>query len=345
MAARISIRDLARIASVSRTTVSLALRNSSKISAPVRQRIQELAAQHHYQSHPMVAALMQQIRSKKKIHDGEIIAFISSHDTPDQWKGSYWIMDLWRGASQEAKKLGFRLDHFWAGSSAENSPKLAKILYNRGIRGLIISPMPWPHPMIAIPWERFVSIACTTTTGISELPIVRSNHFRGIGTVLDNLRDMGARRIGVVWVEDDDERVSRAWSAGLHVFCLNNPKLKVRLLRLPSDEALDVFAPWYRVNKFDVIVAVRFHTLELVRKMGLKPGVDVACASLDVPTSELGTLAGFYQDPVYIGRRAVQHISKAIYDQSFGLPEYPESILINGKFVDGTTLNPLRRRS
>lgn len=343
MAGRISIRDLARIASVSRTTVSLALRNSHKISAAVRKRIQDLAAEHHYQSHPMVAALMQQIRSKKKIHDGEIIAFISSNDFPEQWKNSYWIREVWKGASEEALRLGFRLDHFWAGPRAQNSMKLAKILYSRGIKGLVFAPMPWPHPVLTLPWERFVAIACTTTTGIPELPVVRSNHFRGIGMVLDRLTEMGAKRIGVVCVEDDDLRVGRAWSAGLHAFTLDHPKVKVRLLRLPNDEALGDFAPWYRGSKFDVVVGVRSGTLQLLKKMKLEPGIDVACASLDVATSELGTLAGFYQDPAYVGRRAIQHISKAIYDQSFGLPEYPESILINGRFVEGTSLDPLKK--
>ena len=40
---RVSIRDLAKSAGVSRTTVSLALRDSHKISLAVRKRIQELA--------------------------------------------------------------------------------------------------------------------------------------------------------------------------------------------------------------------------------------------------------------------------------------------------------------
>lgn len=58
---RISIRDLAELAGVSRTTVSLALRDNSKVAAETREMIQRLAREHDYRSHPAVNALMQQV--------------------------------------------------------------------------------------------------------------------------------------------------------------------------------------------------------------------------------------------------------------------------------------------
>lgn len=341
MQGRVSIRDLAKSAGVSRTTVSLALRNSHKISVAVRKRIQELAERSNYRSHPTVSALMRQIRVKRRVQHEEVIAFISSDPTPEGWRAWCWTLEMWEGASAEANRLGFRLECFWAGPAGANSRQLAKTLYHRGIRGMVFAPMPWPHPVFSMPWEKFVSVACTTSTGIKELPVVRSNHKRGMIQLLGKLKEFGAKSIGIVITEEDDLRIERAWSAGVHSFCLDEGKNTVNLLRLSSYSQFKEFAVWFKRVCPDVVVILRKEVICFLDKLGLRAGTDVAWASLNVARAELGSAAGFYQDPFYLGRRAVQFIANAICDQSFGLPEHAESVVVDGTFVGGTSLNPL----
>ncbi len=344
MAARLSIRDLAKIAGVSRTTVSLALRDSQRISAPVRKRIQELAAQHNYRSHPMVAALMHQIRAKRTLRDQETIAFVTSDVTEDRWKKWPWVRELQAGATEEANRLGFRLEVFWAGPGAKHAGRLASVLYHRGIKGLLFPPMLWPHPVFSMPWERFAPLACTASTGIMDLPVIRTNHTHGMRMLLSRLAELEARSIGVAVTDEDDLRIGRAWSSGIASFSLDVKKPRVHLLRLESYEDFEAFAAWFQRTKPDVVVGIRSEVPAFLKRLGLTPGVDIAYASLHVLTAELGTIAGFYQDAFYIARKAVQYISKAIYDQSFGLPERRESIVIDGSFVDGASLRPLSAR-
>ncbi|MBN8707866.1 MAG: hypothetical protein BGO12_22105 [Verrucomicrobia bacterium 61-8] len=341
MAERISIRELASLAGVSRTTVSLALRNSHLISAKVRDRVQTLAAQYNYRSHPMIAALMQQIRVKRKLQDEEIVAFITSDPAPDGWQKWSWVVEMKQGASEEANRLGFRLEHFWAGDGAADIRTLANVLYHRGIRGLLFAPMPWPHNAFTMPWERFVAIACTTSTGIPELPVVRSNHNHGIRLLLSRLSALGARSIGVAITDEDDMRVDRGLSSGIHSFLLDNPKTKVHLLRLESYSQFKQFAQWFSKKTPDVIILARREILDFLRKLGKSPGKDIPCAGLTVDSEEMGTMAGLFQNSAYLGKKAVQYISKGIYDQSFGLPESPESIMIDAKFVEGPSLGRL----
>ncbi len=342
MAERISIRDLAAIAGVSRTTVSLALRDSHKIRLEVRKRIQDLAAKHNYQSHPLVASLMQQIRVKRRVDDEQIIAFITSDPTADEWKSRRQVVDIWEGASEEAKRFGFRLEWFWAGPGASNSQKLANMLYHRAVRGLLFAPMLWPHPVLSMPWEHFVPIACTASTGIRELPVVRSNQIRGTRLLLSKLKELGAKSIGVVITDGDDSRIERRWSLGVHGFRLDEPRMKVDLLQLPNYEASRDFAAWFKRFRPDVIVGLQPDIISsYLRTFGYSIGVDIAFASLDLSPEAFGPIAGFYQDSLYLGRKAVQYISKAIYDQSLGLPDHPESIVVDGRFIDGESLRPL----
>lgn len=338
---RVSIRDLAAIACVSRTTVSLALRDSHRVSAPVREKIQKLAAEHNYRSNPMVTALMHQVRSKRAIKDSATIAFVTSSHAREEWKNYSFNRRIWEGALAEATRLGFRLEEFWAGPGARDIQALAGMLYHRGIRALCFAPMAWPHPHFKLPWERFVAIACTASTGIAELPVVRSDQAHGMQTLLSRLRDLGARSIGVTISLEDDERIAHAWSAGAHTFSLTSPETPVHLLRLKDYGDFESFAGWFRKTRPQVMVGVQSAIPAFLDRLGM--GGRIAYASLDVLTEELDEIAGIFQDPFYLGRRGVEYVSKAIYDQVFGLPSHPESIVVRGRFVEGRSLAPLRK--
>lgn len=343
MAGRISIRDLAAIASVSPTTVSLALRDSHRISASVRKRIQKIALENNYRSHPMVAALMHQIRTGRAVHNEEIIAFVTAGQSESHWRQWSWNVAIWEGAAAAANKLGFRLETFWAGPGAKNSEKLAEMLYHRGIRGLCFAPMPWPHPKFSMPWERFASVACTTSTGVPGLPVVRNNQYHGIVLLLAKLIELGAKSIGIALHDGEDMRIQRAWSAGIHGFCLDNKEAGVNLLRLKSTNDFNAFSAWFNEHRPDVVVGILPEIPVFLKTMGLTLGTDIAYASLNVQTEELGTMAGLYQNPFLLGKKAVQYISQAIYDQTLGLPENGESVMVNGQFVDGASLNALTK--
>lgn len=330
---------------MSRTTVSLALRDSHRISAPVRKRIQKLALKHNYRSHPMVTALMQQVRFKRTIKDHAVIAFVTSSRTREEWKNYSFTRQIWKGAEAEATRLGFRLEEFWAGPGARDIKALAGMLYHRGIQALCFTPMAWPHPHFEIPWDRFVSVACTASTGIPALPVVRSDHSYGTYLLLSRMKEMGAKTIGMVITHGDDERIGRAWSAGAHIFSLAEPDIGLQMLRMESYRDSGRFSSWFRKVRPDVVVGIQADIPASLEKLGLKPGKDIAYASLDVLVEERGTIAGIFQDPFYLGRRAVEYVSKGIYDQILGLPEHPESIVVRGSFVAGCSLAPLGKTS
>lgn len=54
----LTMQDVATAAGVDRTTVSLALRNHPRISLATRKRVQQVADELGYRTHPLVSALM-----------------------------------------------------------------------------------------------------------------------------------------------------------------------------------------------------------------------------------------------------------------------------------------------
>lgn len=330
---RVSIRDLARIAGVSRTTVSLALRGSDEVSEETRKRIQALAKKHDYRSHPAVNALMQQVGRRRKVHDEEVIAFIRSGSIPEEnAPGPLEILD---GATQEAHRLGFKIEIFWAGPAGRHSGRLARVLYQRGIRGVIWAPMPHPHPPLVFPWERFVPVACTLSTDVHRLPAVHINHPGGMETVLAELRRRGVKgNIGVILLRSMEGRQNFGWSLGIDLHRHRSGDKHVQPL-LVSSPQLDREATlsWIEKKRIEVLVIVPEFERENPWLSKVLP-----FASLDIARTELGQIAGLYQDMRHIGRLVMGSLAARLYNDVPGLPDQALHTVADAVFSNGKSL-------
>lgn len=331
---RVSIRDLARIAGVSRTTISLALRGSNEVSAGTRERIQALAKKHDYRSHPAVNALMQQVGRRRKVHDEEVIAFIRSGSTPDE--SALGPLEILDGATQEAHRLGFRLEVFWAGPAGRHSERLARVLYQRGIRGVVWGPMPYPHPPLAFPWHRFVPIACTLSTEVHRLPAVHINHPAGMATVLAELRRRGAGNIGVVLNRAFEGRQNYGWSLGVDLHRHRTGEKRVHTLMLGHEIDRDEILGWLGKKRIDVLVMPP----DLYRNHPWLAKA-VPFASLDVASTELGEVGGLYQNTRHIGRLAMGSLAVRLYNDVPGLPDQALHTVTEAAFTLGKSLRHL----
>src|SRR5258708_3337364 len=128
-----TMRQIAQRAGVNRSTVSLALRNDPRLKAETRQKIHDLAKEMGYRQNPTVARLMTQLRAGQQKHFRSNIAVLDFGPLGEIEQ------QIWIGARQRAKMLGYGLEFFHVRDFA--APRLEQILVNRGIQGLIISPL------------------------------------------------------------------------------------------------------------------------------------------------------------------------------------------------------------
>jgi len=331
---RVSIRDLAKLAGVSRTTVSLALRGSHEVSEATRRRILEIAQKHDYRSHPAVNALMQQVGRGLRVHDEEVIAFIRSGSDPDE--RAFGPLEMLAGASDEGHRLGYRVEVFWAGYRAVNSEPLGRVLYNRGIRGAIWAAMPYPHPPISFPWEHFVPVACTLSTDVPRLPTVGINHAKGMALVIEELGKRGAERIGFIGGAHEDSRQDFGWATGVDLYRRRGGRARIQVLQPEDYPSEKTICSWIERHRLSALIV----TQDYYARTGYLDG-RIARVSLDVPTKELGKIAGLHQNSNQIGRHAIRSLAIRLANGILGLPDFPFSVVAQASFRDGDSLRPL----
>ena len=78
---RPTMADIARIAGVSKNTVSLALRASPKVAPETRARVEEVALKLDYRLNPTVAHLMSELRQNRSAGFQATLALVNAHES------------------------------------------------------------------------------------------------------------------------------------------------------------------------------------------------------------------------------------------------------------------------
>src|SRR5438105_1336698 len=147
-------RDLARALGLDHSTVSLALRDSPKITEARRRQIQEAAEKMGYRPNPAAAALARFKRQSTAQPIQAALAWLNLWPDPKKLR-SFREFDLyWRGALAAAEKLGYRLEEFVCNEQLPVS-KLQTILAARGIHGILLPPHPFQPDWNGFPFDQF----------------------------------------------------------------------------------------------------------------------------------------------------------------------------------------------
>lgn len=341
-----TIRQLAALCGVSRTTVSLALRNHPSLPADTRTRIQKFAAAHGYKQDPVVSALMAQLRTSRVQRTVERIAYFTTWDTRDGWRKSGNENNFFLGAAARAAKLGYELEHIWAREPGLTTARLSKILYTRAIRGIVLAPFGNPRSHITMDWKHFATAAISHTLVRPLVHRTSHGHYNGMFLALRQLRHHGYRRIGFATRLEQSERVASAWLAALLVYQQSLPetqRVPALLAPIPTRAGMDAaaFEQWYRAHRPDAVISNLIDPLHLLHTMGLRVPEDVGYASLDLIHMD-DPWSGIDQQATEVGAAALDLVVTQLQNNEFGLPKYPKTVSLDGLWREGNTLLPHR---
>ncbi|MBC7366554.1 MAG: LacI family DNA-binding transcriptional regulator [Undibacterium sp.] len=110
--------DVAHLAGVHSSTVSLAPRNHPSIPEATRALVRRAAEKAGYQPDPLVSALMSFRRSAREIPRHTTLAFVTSSRPANAWRESRTLRDQLAGAQERAQLLGYHIEEFppnWPG--------------------------------------------------------------------------------------------------------------------------------------------------------------------------------------------------------------------------------------
>lgn len=329
-----TLDSIAKRCRVSKVTVSLALRGSPRISASMRARVAAVAHELGYIPNPMVSALMTSLRASKKTKFVCNLAFLTSFPTRDGWKENPSFARYLTGATARATALGYGMETFW--TQDLSLPDLARTLQNRGIRGLLLAPLPTFGLPLSLAWDFFAAVAFGHTFTAAPIHRVTNSQFHTISLALDQCLKRGHRRIGLAMPAFVDAKVESRWLAGYLAWQHLHPTLeKIDPLLVDQFDEASVVA-WMKKEKPDAVLANHGPILTWLRQNGFRVPDDVSFVHLNW-TPEKGELSGTNQQPEEIGAAAVDLLAEQINQNRRGIPEKPKTITLESLWHEGTT--------
>lgn len=312
----------------------MALRNHPAISPETRERVHALAKKLNYRGNILVSALLAQVRRRRVSAGGEVIALLTEEPrglhAPRPGEGI-------AAARERARQTGLRLEIFPIGPLGRDSAHVGRVLHNRGVRGLIMSPMPTNLLRLEIDWSRHAVVAVGYSFQQVEMHRVANAHFNGLLECYRRLRQAGCERIGCVLGHDDDKRSQYYWQAAARSAAHVIGGRAVVPLMLGAGDQQQEFARWFKRHRLDAVIGPHpDKALDWLRVLGADVPRDVAYASLDL-TSGLA-VAGIRQSWEKIYCTAVDQLAGELARNEFGLPESPRITLIDGVWVPGATV-------
>ncbi|MGB6222781.1 LacI family DNA-binding transcriptional regulator [Haloferula sp.] len=348
---RVTLREIAETAGVSRMTVSLALRGKGKISEETRARILKIADNLGYKPDPELGKLMSRVRASSSIPTHACLALLTSGPTRDAWKRYVTERKYVEGSVARARSYGYQVEEFWLNEPGMSHSRLGKIIWSRGIEGLIIAPiqgkLAGDDPRaLKFDFDLFSAVEISETVKDPDLDRALHDQYTSTLRVIEELLALGYRRIGMVLERALDRRVNGRWTAAFARFQIyREPDRLIPPLILPEADR-DAFRAWHREHHPDVIISVDRFGLRMIEACGLKIPGDVGYVSLDLDglPAEYSWISGIDQNSKQVGASAVDLLVGAIQRGQRGVPELPVRIEVTGTWRPGKSTKPQGKR-
>jgi DNA-binding LacI/PurR family transcriptional regulator len=337
---RITQKQLAKLAGVSHTTVSLALRDHPRISNVIKKQILDLAKKHGYRPDPSLSALNAYRLGKSETHYQSTLLWITNFSSSDGWRHGKQMEGYFLGAQSRAKELGYKLEQYWIADPKMSSIRLSQILLNRGCTGLLVAPQPTPYTKLKFKWAEFSSVTFGYSLAEPQLHMVMNHQFRNMQRVVRELRIRGYCKIGISMPSEYDERVDHSYLSGFWIETNNiNPSITVPPL-LSDNFDFSTFKAWFQQHEPDVVItATNWARIveDWLTKLKLKVPQDVGLAVPSVPFKE-NRFSGIDENVKLIGSIAVDTLVGMIHRNEKGVPQFPLRILVEGIWHEGETI-------
>lgn len=337
----VSLPAVAQAAGVSVSTVSRALNDDPQISAETRRRVVALARKLGYKKNASVTALMRSFRAGGRGGaQREVLAFLVNQPQ-SRWTGLNLESHhrILSGIRTRAENLGYRVDVFWTHEPGRSLARLSGILRARGIRGVILGPLPEATTLVGFPWENFASVAIGYMLESPRLHRVQTDMYENMSVILAQFAARGYRRVGFVTQETVEHRLGRLAAARFAIYQQDLPprkRIPVLSVRSYNPSELDV---WLRRHRPDAVVSQVNFPIPSMRHVRRLDGGEIGFAWL---AAQLNTpeISGTVPRHEAIGAAALDLLASLTVHDDRGVPAEPRSVLIPGEWREGTTLQP-----
>lgn len=345
-----TIRDISKELGVAISTVSMALKDHPRISADTRKKVQAKAREMGYVPDPRLSNVMSNLKRKKADRVVAGLAYvIPSLEFSDSHKHSIF-RSFYDGARSRAEELGYRLETFNLPQEKLTGTRLVSILRNRGIEGIVISPIFDGGKKLDFDWSKFSAIALGHSVVEPGMNRVSFDQFQAVYLSLKSMAKFGYKRIGVVMPGNADERMHNLSQGAMLTFHseFSEPH------SIPIFEGVDrnKFLDWFRDHQPDALLCHGLQWAKILHEEGVNCPDDYGYATLEFDAQQaqraefedtafqqqFARVAGMNQGSNYIGGLAVELLAQDLSLNLMGPSQRPKTTLVEGEWRNGNTL-------
>ena len=342
---QVTIADLAKELGLGKATVSLALRDDARIRHETRLRVKKLAELRGYQTNPMVAHVMSQLRSARISNYRATLGLVNLAPRQEDLLSNTTFHAIEEGFRARAIELGYSVDDFWLGDPIYRDPeKLKSVLRARRIEGVALLAM---NEKDHLPKEILTILSDCVVVGLGVRlvqPLIHCCCNNQYGTCLNAVRQVlesGKRRLGLVLHRQNDRLLNGKFSMGFrYALEESGDRPEVAASRVWSFQADDIegFFRWHESFRPEWILTNRTEIADWLRK-GPAVTRKTALAHLDWDGSMAGW-AGMNQHNDLVGAYGVDLLTAHLARRDIGLPLSAKTMLVESEWVDGVSMRP-----
>ena len=330
----ISLADIARIARVSMTTVSLVLRDMGSISLGTRNRVRKIAQDLGYR--PNLAASLLARQSQNHIVPSIPVALIGMGTKRPRPIASLPFLNAF---SEYATKIGFQVIEPESADYADIHA-LIRILYFRGVRGIIFNHDFDVSQLTEKEAASFSFLFYGQSLSDHRFHRVGSEVFESTRLLWETAWERGYRRIGTIlcrhkkYLQDDFAREDAVLGC----------QIRHRAPRVPSftgghSDYAEIIE-WVKKVRPDAVISFNGAIHAYLEEAGFKIPEDIALSTMHLHKDD-NFITGFYQDYEELARVAAHQMETMICHNETGFPARPRSLLVAPVYREGQTLPPL----
>ena len=347
---RTSLREIAQKTGLSRMAVSLALRGKPGVSEATRKKVAKVAAKLGFSPDPEISKLLSRIGRRTGKGPVGCLALLTSGENHGAWKKLPTEKKYVEGAESRALEYGYRLEEFWLNDPAMPADRLAGILWNRGIEGVVVAPIQGrlvadSPRVLNFDFKRFSCVEISETVEQPDLDRAIHDQYISMQRSLRELARLGYSTCGLVLERALDLRANGKWTAAFLEHRFSSPGNAGPPPLVLDDWDPKSFKRWFTRHRPDAIVSVDGFGLRLAEACGLSIPHDAAYATLDLDGEKDGpkNFAGIDQNSRFVGAGAIDVLVAAIQRGQTGPPAHPIRIEVEGVWVDGPSAPQCKR--
>ena len=333
------MQQIADAVGLSKSAVSLALRNDPRLPLATRQRVQSVAEKMGYRRNPVVDSLMTQLRAGRQPSFQANLGLVNCSPFKDL-NENHTFRRLREGVVARAEALGYGVEEFWLQQPDMRPERLQQIIEARGIRGLILIASVNPEAIdfdYDNIWQEFACAVVGVTPLNNKFNCSTNDQYLTARNATKKIFELGYKRPMLIVPEKDDNLLENRFSAGFEsVFRGFKSINQIPLVTLLNEDTSQALTAIHNECP-DVIITNISELYDDLKNEGYEIPERLAFVHLDWYDS-LTHIAGMRQNNRMVGSAGVDLIVGQLQKNEVGSQDYPKVIQIESLWVSGPSI-------